>query len=255
MHIASWNVNGLRALTRKGALPWDCLTAPDVWCLQETKARPDQLEETVAHPEGWHAHWLPAEKAGYSGVAILSREEPDQIREGLGVPELDTEGRVLTACFGDVAVISAYFTNSQDSGKRLDVKLAFCSAMEEHLATLRGDGFGTVLCGDYNIAHKPIDLARPKANEQNPGYLPEERAWMDYYIDELGYHDVFREENPYDEGQYTWWSYRAGARGKNIGWRLDYTTVSPELRARVQAIAHHPEVMGSDHCPVSITLG
>ncbi|TVR41188.1 MAG: exodeoxyribonuclease III [Planctomycetota bacterium] len=254
MRIVSWNVNGIRAVMNKDMNPLAVVADTDVLCLQETKARPEQVSPAMAAPEGWHAHWFSAQRPGYSGVALFSRQAPDAIIAGMDAPLHDAEGRVITGIFGNVAVVGAYFTNAQDAGKRLDVKLDFCAAMDAHLQRLRGQGLGTVLVGDYNIAHRPIDLARPAANEGNAGYLPEERAWMSRYLDDLGYHDVFRETHPDLAGAYTWWSYRAGARGKNVGWRLDYTTVSPELRARVQSCAHHPEITGSDHCPVSIDL-
>lgn len=254
MRIVSWNVNGIRAVTGKGITPWTVVADADVVCLQETKARAEQVHPEIAQPAGWHATWASAQRPGYSGVALFARRPPDAVLIGMESPEHDDEGRVITGVFADVAVVGAYFTNAQDGGKRLGVKLSFCAAIEAHLARLRAQGLGTVLVGDYNIAHRPIDLARPKANEGNPGYLPEERAWMSRYLDELGYHDVFRETHPDLAGAYTWWSYRAGARGKNVGWRLDYTTVSPELRGRVSAVAHHPEIAGSDHCPVSIDL-
>ena len=251
---ASWNVNGIRALHRKELLPWDQLPQADVLALQETKAHAGQIPEEIASPAGWHASWHAAQKPGYSGVAMLSREKPDEVIEGMGDPTYDCEGRVLSLRFGKLVITSAYFPNSQDAGKRLDYKLGFCAAMEEFLATQHAAGYETLLMGDYNIAHQPIDLARPKANEQNAGYLPEEREWMTRYLDELGYHDVFREQHPELAGAYTWWSFRGGARGRNIGWRIDYGTVSPALRDKVGATAIHPEIMGSDHCPVSVEV-
>ena len=254
MRITSWNINGIRAVLKKDIKPWEVVADSDVVCLQEIKARAEQVPDEVATPEGWHSSWFSAKKPGYSGVALYSKAKPDEIIHGMDADVHDDEGRVITGVFGKVAVVGAYFTNSQDAGKRLDVKLDFCAAMEAHLAKLRADGLGTVLAGDYNIAHGPIDLARPKANEANPGYLPEERAWMSRYLDDLGYHDVFREMNPDLTGAYSWWSYRAGARGKNVGWRIDYCTVSPELRDKVTAAHIHAEVMGSDHCPVSLEL-
>lgn len=254
MRIVSWNVNGIRAVLKKEIDPWRILPDMDVLCLQETKARAEQLPPEQAYPEGWHATWVAAKRPGYSGVALFARQQPDAVFAGMDAPEHDDEGRVVTAVFGSVAVVGAYFTNAQEGGKRLAVKLAFCAAMEAHLQRLRDSGLGTVLVGDYNIAHRPIDLARPKANEGNAGYLPEERAWMTRYTQELGYHDVFRECYPDLKDAYTWWSYRGGARGRNVGWRLDYTTVSPELRSAVVEVDHHPAILGSDHCPVSIVL-
>ena len=167
--------------------------------------------------------------------------------------EFDREGRMIAARFGKVVVASAYFPNSQNKGKRLDYKLAYCAAMEIFLQKQRDQGREVLLMGDYNIAHQPIDLARPKANEKNPGYLPEERAWMTRYL-ELGYRDVFREKNPDREGAYSWWSYRAAARERNIGWRIDYGCTTPKLGDKVQQAQIHQDVIGSDHCPVSVDL-
>ncbi len=253
MHICSWNVNGIRAVAKRNQLPWDQMPAIEVWCLQETKARADQIGD-LAEPDGWFAHWFSAEKPGYSGVALLSRTAPNRVVEGLGDPEYDCEGRVLTGVYGDLAVVGAYFPNSQEGGKRIDYKLGFCAAMERHLAGLRRQGLRTVLLGDYNIAHRAIDLARPKENEGNAGFLPGERAWMERYLGTLGYRDVFRERHPDEPGLYTWWTNWGGARARNIGWRIDYATVSPDLMDRVADIRIHPDIMGSDHCPVSITL-
>ena len=254
MKMVSWNVNGIRAVARKELLPWTQMPDVDVFALQETKGRREQVAPEVAEPDGFNSWWFSAKKPGYSGVAIYARDEPDEIIEGIGDDQFDDEGRVITAVFGPVAVISAYFPNSQDAGKRVDYKVAFCSAMEGFLARLRGDGLETVLLGDYNIAHQPIDLARPKDNEGNAGYLPQERAWMTRYLDDLGYHDCFREDNPDLAGAYTWWTYRGGARARNVGWRIDYATVSPDLRDQVQDCAIHDDIMGSDHCPVSIDI-
>lgn len=252
MLAISWNVNGIRAVTKKGIVPWEVVPKADVVALQEVRARTDQIGE-LAEPDGWHAHWHAGEKPGYSGVAIVSRMKPDEVVEGLGEEQFDREGRVITARFGTVAVVSAYFPNSQELGARIAYKLAFCAAIERHLAHWRGRGCETLLLGDYNIAHEEIDLARPDDNHENPGFLPGERAWFSRYLG-LGYRDVFRERNPGKPGQYSWWTMRGGARARNVGWRIDYGTVSPGLAARVADAAIHPAIMGSDHCPVSIRL-
>ncbi len=253
MLIASWNVNGLRAVARKNLLPWTVLPKAEVFCLQEVKAQHGALESALAEPEGWHTAWHDAEKPGYSGVAVLSRMKPDEVISGLGVEEIDREGRVVAVRFGTLVVASAYFPNSRDGGSRLEYKLAFCAELERLLARWKAKGWEVVLCGDYNIAHQPIDLARPKENEKNAGFLPQERAWLTRYL-ALGYRDVFRERNPGLTGAYTWWTNWANAREKNVGWRIDYATISPGLEPRLRAIRHHPEIMGSDHCPVDITL-
>ncbi len=252
MRIATWNVNGIRAAERGGFVKWFENEAADVVCLQEIKATPAQLTEELMHPLGYHSYWNPAEKAGYSGTAIYSKAEPTRVVHGMGVPEFDTEGRVLTAEFGDLAVISAYFPNSQRDHARLGYKLAFCDAMHRYLEKLRSDGRHVVLCGDLNIAHRAIDLRNPKQNEANAGFLPEERDWMERFLNS-GYVDAFRHFEP-GAGHYTWWSYRPGVREKNIGWRLDYHIVNREFVERMKSSVIRPEVRGSDHCPVLLDL-
>jgi exodeoxyribonuclease-3 len=253
VRCVSWNVNGIRAVHRKGIRPWDAVADAAIVCLQEVKARPDQVPPEVAAPPGWHAHWCSALRPGYAGVATFCRKPPTAVVVGLGRAEFDDEGRVLTVRFGRTHIVNAYFPNAQDGGARLAYKLAFCAALAEYLARLRRHG-ETLLVGDYNIAPTPIDLARPEDNETSPGYLPEERAWYAHYLG-LGYHDVFRAEHPDLTGAYTWWSYRAGARARNVGWRIDHATVSPGLTGAATDVALHPDIEGSDHCPVSIALG
>jgi exodeoxyribonuclease-3 len=248
----SWNVNGIRSVAKKNLLPWTVLPGASVICLQETKAQPQQLGELAA-PDGWHTFWHSADKPGYSSVAILARDKPDEIAAGIGAKEFDCEGRVLAARWGNLVVVSAYFPNSREAGARLGYKLSFCTLLESYLQGWRDRGCEVLLMGDYNIAHQPIDLARPKENEKNAGYLPEERAWMTRYLG-LGYRDVFRERNPELVGAYTWWTNWGGARGRNVGWRIDYGCVTPGLAARVTDARIHPQILGSDHCPVSIDL-
>ncbi len=253
MKCASWNVNGIRAVIKKDMAPWKVLSDFDLICLQETKAQPDQLAPELLSPDGWHSYWHSARKKGYSGVAIYCREEPDEIIEGLGVSTFDDEGRLLAVRYKRQIIASAYFPNSQDMGKRLDYKLAFCAALEKTLAAWRKKRLQILLMGDFNIAHQAIDLARPKQNEKNAGYLPEERAWFSRFI-KLGYVDVFRQQNPDLTGAYTWWSYRGGARSRNVGWRLDYAAVNESLAKNMGKVKHHTDVMGSDHCPISVSL-
>lgn len=253
MRCYSWNVNGIRALATKDSLPWKVLPDADVLCLQETKAKPEQLDPAVVQPSGWHAFWHSAERPGYSSVAIISKARPDEVVAGLGDHRFDVEGRVLGVRFGNLAVITAYFPNSQELGARLDYKLGFCGAMERYLDGWKAKGCETLLMGDYNIAHQPIDLARPEDNEDCPGYLPEERAWFTRYL-ALGYRDVYRERNPGKAGAYSWWSYRGGARARNVGWRIDYGTTTPALASQVVDAGIHSAITGSDHCPVSIIL-
>ena len=249
--IASWNVNGIRAAEKKGLFPWLQARKPDILCLQETKAHTDQLTEEFLDQEEYESHFISGEKRGYSGVALYSRERPRSISP-LGVDDFDREGRVLVAEYGDFILVNAYFPNSQAEGARLSYKIEFCEAIKEFCDAVRARGTDVVICGDFNIAHKPIDLANPKSNEGNPGFLPEERAWMDRFIG-AGYLDTFRMFTP-EGGHYSWWSYRFNAREKNIGWRIDYHCVSPGMKGRVKDAVILPDVMGSDHCPVEVTI-
>ncbi|MDR2159599.1 MAG: exodeoxyribonuclease III [Treponema sp.] len=258
MRIVSWNVNGIRAVEKNfGLVRWIHDESPEILCLQETKAEPGQLPEELIHPvdrkgKPYFSWWASAKKKGYSGVAIYTKVKPQEIRF-LGQEEFDGEGRVLQADFEDFTLISAYFPNSQDGGARLPYKLAFCGAMMEMSGKFVREGRHFVLCGDYNIAHTPIDLARPRENEGNAGYLPEERAWMDAYT-AAGFTDTFRHFHPGEAGHYSWWSYRAGARARNVGWRIDYHCVDRAFLPRVRRAVIRPEVTGSDHCPVEIEL-
>jgi|JI10StandDraft_1071094.scaffolds.fasta_scaffold228105_2 exodeoxyribonuclease-3 len=249
MKIASWNVNGIRACAQKGFLKWFEETNADVVCIQENKAQIDQCSTDIVNPLKYHSSWHSAQKKGYSGVTMFSKKEPVNIYTGMDIPEFDAEGRVLTFEYADTVVINAYFPNSQEAGARIAYKIRFCDAMLKFCESFRKKGKNVILCGDYNIAHKPIDLKNPKANEKNAGYLPEERAWMDKFIGEKGYIDAFRK---FEQGpdHYTWWTYRFNARAKNVGWRIDYFATNPEFDDRLKSCIHQPQVMGSDHCPV-----
>jgi len=263
MRVLSWNVNGIRAVEKRGFTGWLAKENPDILCLNETKAEPSQLSPTLVNPlvptgdgaEGkpYFSYWACAKKRGYSGVAIYSKTEPLDVRF-LGVPEFDDEGRVLVADYKKFSLINAYFPNSQEGGKRLDYKLAFCAEILKLCNSLVEKGRHFLLCGDYNIAHTSIDLARPKQNEDSPGYLPEERAWMDEFIG-VGHVDTFRHFHPDEPDHYTWWSYRANARERNVGWRLDYHCVDRSFLPKVKSSLIRPDVTGSDHCPVEISLG
>lgn len=252
MKILSWNVNGIRSVGSKGFFDWMAQESPDVLCVQETKANPSQLEDSYLAPLGFQSHWHSAEKAGYSGVAIYCKESPREVQVGLGVSAFDSEGRVLIAHFDEFSVVNAYFPNSQRDHARLPYKLKFCEVMLNTLEKLRSEKRNVILCGDYNIAHKEIDLKNPKSNANNAGFLPEERAWMDKFIDG-GWVDTFRLFSQ-DPGQYTWWSYRPGVREKNIGWRLDYHCVNDEFKSSIRDAFIMPHVHGSDHCPVGIEI-
>lgn len=252
MKLISWNVNGIRAAHRGGFLDWFEKEAADVVCLQEIKATIDQLDQDLHHPLKYHSFWHSAEKPGYSGVAVYSKIEPLEVREGIGISEIDREGRVLHLEFPQMILINCYFPNSQRDHSRLGYKLQFCDAILKYCQNLRAAGKNVVICGDFNIAHQEIDLRNPKSNQNNAGFLPEERAWMTQFFS-AGYADVFREQTQ-DPGHYTWWSYRPGVREKNIGWRLDYHVINKEFRGAVRCAAHRPQVRGSDHCPVILEL-
>lgn len=255
MKLISWNVNGIRAAQRGGFLKWFDQQKADMICLQEIKATPDQLDGSLLAPFGYHTVFNPAKKAGYAGTALYTREEPIEVRLGDAIqkfPEFHNEGRIIEARYKKFTLINAYFPNSQREHTRLGFKIEFCNAMLRFCETLRKKGETVILCGDFNIAHKEIDLKNPKANENNAGFLPEERAWMDQFIS-TGYTDAFRHFCK-EGGHYTWWSYRPGVRAKNIGWRLDYFCINEESKDLLVEAQHQTQVMGSDHCPIFIRI-
>ncbi|HEX6031399.1 MAG TPA: exodeoxyribonuclease III [Tepidiformaceae bacterium] len=255
LKICSWNVNGLRAAVRTGDFQgWLETSAPDIVGMQEVKAMPAQIEESLWHGFGYHAHWHTAEKAGYSGALLLSKPIPDAVRLGIGVEEFDREGRMIEADYGDVTLITAYFPNAGKKGTpRLDFKLAFCAAFLDHVDALRSAGRGVVFMGDLNTAHTEADLARPDEALKGTGFLPEEREWIDRFI-EHGYVDTFRRFHPDAREQYTYWDAWRERRARNVGWRIDYVFVSDDLLPRVKHAFIQQEIMGSDHCPVGIDL-
>lgn len=251
MKLISWNVNGVRACLKKGLADFVAAEQPDVLGLQETKAREEQVELPLEFG-GYHSYWNSAEKAGYSGTAIFSKTEPLSVLHGLGIEEHDAEGRVLTAEFESFYYVTVYTPNSQDGLRRLAYRqqwdadfLAFCRELEKKKPV--------IFCGDLNVAHTEIDLARPKANRMSAGFSDEERAGFDAMM-EAGFVDSFRAENEGVEGAYSWWSYRGGARSRNVGWRLDYFNVSGEFVKETKDPVIYHEVLGSDHCPVGLSL-
>ncbi|NBW80506.1 exodeoxyribonuclease III [bacterium] len=252
--IFSWNLNGIRAAVKNGFLDWLEQTRPDVLLLQEVRCANEDLQSDWIAPLDYKSFWMPAQKKGYSGVAIYSRlpVEREAVAYGLGAEEFDSEGRFLGVTIGKLFVVSAYFPNSQRDTLRLPYKLDFCRVFFDFLEKKRKQGFEVVVGGDFNIAHTPLDLANPKQNEKNAGYLPEERAWMSEFI-RHGYVDTFRMFQT-DGGHYTWWSQRPGIRERNIGWRLDYHFITPDLVENVLSAGIHAEVKGSDHCPISLEL-
>jgi exodeoxyribonuclease-3 len=252
MKLVSWNVNGLRACAKSGFLKWFDNEAADVVCLQEIKARPEQLDEELLNPKKYHSYWHPAEKPGYSGVAVYSKKEPLKVQLGLGVKEIDREGRVLVLKYPNFTLINSYFPNSQREHTRLPYKLSFCKEFQKFTNDLKRSGENVVMCGDFNIAHQEIDLKNPKSNKKTAGFLPEERGWLDGYL-QGGYVDTFRKFEK-SGGHYTWWSYRPGVREKNVGWRIDYFLANKEFEDRLKGSRHLDQVYGSDHCPVVLEL-
>jgi len=225
---------------------------PDILCLQETKASPEQVDEELVNPPGYHAYFSSAEKKGYSGVVTYTRKKPKKVLHGMGEHRFDSEGRMVISEFGSFVLFNVYFPNGQRSKDRLRYKLDFYDVFLDIAQGWRERGKGVVVCGDFNTAHKEIDLARPKENENRSGFLPIERAWIDKFISR-GYTDTFREFSR-GPGQYTWWDYVTRARERNVGWRLDYFFVSEELLPYLKNGFIMQYVMGSDHCPVGIVL-
>lgn len=252
MKILSWNVNGLRAILKKGFLDWLLKEQPDILCIQETKAHEEQLPEEVRKIEHYHTSFTSAERKGYSGVALFTKEQPETLQEGFGIPKFDAEGRIQIATYGDFMLFNVYFPNGKQSEERLKYKMDFYDAFLVHVDELIKKGKRIVVCGDVNTAHKEIDLARPKENEKASGFLPEERAWIDKWISH-GFVDTFRVFTS-DGAHYSWWDYKSRARERNVGWRIDYFFISDNLRKHLEFAFIMPEVMGSDHCPVGIEL-
>ena len=245
-------MNGLRAVLGKGFGDFVIAEKPDVLCLQETKARPEQVQLPL-ELGGYKPFWNSADKAGYSGVAVFSRETPRNVSSGLGIDEHDREGRVLTLEYADFHLVNVYTPNAQDGLRRLPYRLEWDVAFREHCRSLALDK-PVVFCGDLNVAHQEIDIARPQSNRRSPGFSDEERASFTDLLN-AGFTDTFRHHHPDQPDAYSWWSYRGGARARNVGWRIDYVGVSSPFADRVASASILPHVHGSDHCPVEITLG
>jgi exodeoxyribonuclease-3 len=255
MKIITWNVNGLRAALGKGVPDWVQSQSPDVLCLQEVRARREQVDETALGQleNGFvHSTWNPGQRSGYSGVTTLARQEPLEVQLEVLAPEFDVEGRLICTRHPAFLLYNVYFPNGGRDHGRVPYKLAFYERLLEVCDELHKRGEGIILCGDFNTAHREIDLRNPKENENNTGFLPEERVWIDYYL-EHGFVDAYRYLYP-ERVQYTWWTYRMNARARNIGWRLDYFLVSQSLMDRVQDVIVYDEVAGSDHCPVALLI-
>ena len=252
MKVISWNVNGIRACAKKGFKEFIDEYTPDLLFLQETKVAEADIPDELKDPYGYQSVWHSAERKGYSGVAVLSKTNPDNVIKGFGIEEFDREGRVIQAVFGDVYYIGVYFPNGQLGDERLAYKLRFYDALFTYCDELRSMGKKVIVCGDYNTAHTPIDLARPKENQHTSGFMPIEREWISELL-RRNYVDVFREKYP-DLHKYSWWSYRSAAREKNIGWRIDYFLASSDISHQITDAFILNDVMGSDHCPVGIEI-
>lgn len=254
MKLISWNVNGLRACYKKGYWDWFLNESPDIFCLQETKAHPEQLPDEVINTQGYYSYFDHSKlKKGYSGVAIFTKIEPEKVEYGMGVEEFDQEGRLLALFFKDFVLINIYFPNGGSGPSRLDYKLRFYDTFLNYIEKLRKNGHKIVFCGDINTAHKEIDLARPKENENSTGFLPIERAWIDKVVGK-GYIDSFRYFYPDTKNKYTYWDMKTFARDRNVGWRLDYFFISSDLDKKIKGVDVLDNILGSDHCPILLEL-
>jgi len=249
MRIITLNCNGIRAAARKGLFNWLATVDADIVCLQETKAQIDQLTDPIFHPDNFHSYYFDAERKGYAGTALYCRAKPLKITKGLGFEIADSEGRYLQADFNGLSVASLYLPSGSAGEERQARKLAFMGQFMQHMKMLRNDDREYIICGDWNICHKEIDLKNWKANKKNSGFLPEERQWLDELYYELGFIDAFRMVNQ-EADQYSWWSNRGQARAKNVGWRLDYHVISPGLQDKVISAEIYTAQNFSDHAPV-----
>lgn len=255
MRIISYNVNGIRSAIKKGFIDWLASNPADIVCLQEVKAEKDQVDMKEIEALGYESYWFTAEKKGYSGVAVFTKIKPDNVQYGNGIMQSDAEGRVIRLDFGDITLINAYFPSGTSGEERQTYKYQWLDEFYQYLDVLRQERPKLIICGDYNIAHKEIDIHNPKGNKKSSGFLPEERAWMDVfytngYIDTLR---VFKQEEPH---LYSWWSARfPSVRLENKGWRIDYISVTEPLRTQLKDAAIYPDVKHSDHCPVFLELG
>ncbi len=252
MKLYSWNVNGIRAVQKKGFVDWVLKESPDILCLQETKAHFSQLDEELTQIDGYESYWNAPSRKGYSGVATYTKEKPLSVQYGIGVDRIDEEGRIIVTEYPSFTLLNIYFPNGQKDQDRLDYKLDFYDEVLEYCNELVTDGKKVIICGDFNTAHHPIDLTNPKANEKYSGFLPIERESLSKWIDS-GFVDSFRHFYP-ETVKYSWWSYRMQARPKNVGWRIDYFLVSGNMIDDVKDAEIRNDVMGSDHCPVVLHL-
>jgi len=250
--IVSYNVNGIRSAVGKGLIDWLKQTDADIVCLQEIKAMPEQVDKEVHDKLHEHAYWYPAQKKGYSGVAIFSKKKPNHVEYGCGIKAYDDEGRVIRADYDGFSVMSVYFPSGTSGDERQDFKYKFLDDFQLYIDRLKKIHPNLIICGDYNICHKPIDIHNPVANANSTGFLPEERAWLDKFF-KSGFIDTFRHFNT-EPHNYTWWSFRANARAKNLGWRIDYQAVSSPLGKKLKRAVILPEAKHSDHCPILLEI-
>jgi len=248
--IVSYNVNGIRAAISKGLIDWIRMVQPDIVCIQETKAQPGQIPVLEFEELGYKTYWFSAKKKGYSGVGILTKDVPDKVVAGMGMPVYDDEGRFLRADYGDISVVSVYHPSGSSGDERQAFKMKWLADFQNYIDRLKKERPNLIISGDYNICHQPIDIHDPVGNAKSSGFLPEEREWMSGFINS-GFVDSFRHFNKEPE-QYTWWSFRANARARNLGWRIDYNMVSEPLAGKMKAALILPDARHSDHCPATL---
>jgi len=252
MRLLSWNVNGIRAADKKGLFTWFQKEKPDVLCLQEIKALSEQFPPHLRNTPGYNVFINPAERKGYSGVATYAKQRPKTVKKGFGIEKFDKEGRTLITEYPSFVLFNIYFPNGKKNDERLDYKLNFYDTFLGYADNLKAEGKNIVVCGDFNTAHKEIDLTHPKANENRSGFLPIECAWMDTFVDH-GYIDTFRHFNK-ESNQYSWWDLKTRSRERNVGWRIDYFFVNKKFLPHIKKAFIMQDVMGSDHCPVGIEI-
>jgi exodeoxyribonuclease III len=250
--IISYNVNGLRAALKKDLIGWLKTSNPDIFCMQEIKAESHQVEQHLFEAEGYHCYWHSAQKKGYSGVALLSKQKPDHVEVGCGIEKYDNEGRFIRADFGDVSILNVYIPSGSSGEERQAFKMVFLKDFQEYINQLKKQKQKLIIVGDYNICHQSIDIHNPVSNKNSSGFLPEERAWIDGFI-KSGFIDSFRHVNKQPH-QYTWWTYRFGAREKNLGWRIDYQMATENLGQRIKNATILSSINHSDHCPILLEL-
>jgi len=252
MYIISYNVNGIRAAMQKGLLDWVRNCGADVICIQETKAQPEQIPSDLFRDAGYYSYWFSAKKKGYSGVGILCKIKPDNVQFGMGIEKYDNEGRVIIADYGDLSIMNVYHPSGTTGDERQAFKMKWLDDFLVYSREIRKKRPNIIISGDFNICHKPIDIHDPVSNAKHSGFLPEEREWLTKFIED-GFIDSFRYFNK-EPNNYTWWSYRANAREKNLGWRIDYHMVAKPLEKNMKNAAIHPNVYHSDHCPISLEI-